>query len=318
MELKIFPAPELIIVLRALRSVALANDRFTDAERALLEGVARIHDLDVDVDALDALDFDDVARVVVDPHRRKRAVQLAIVMALVEGTLSPAVDDKVQDFARALGLDEAGLRVLNEVTHGHALLARFDSLRRVSRFLRNAETFPGVPTFLMSMLGFGSGDERMAAEYRALAACAPGTLGRAVYDHFMANDFKLPGEPGALPMVLHDLGHELSGYDTDPHGEIQQAAFQAGFARRDGFSFLLFGILQFHMGLRITPVAKGYKGLFDVDRVLTALHRGACCKVDLSDGYDLFGNQHRPLDTVRAELGIPPLDTARPLLAARS
>jgi ubiquinone biosynthesis protein Coq4 len=108
-------------------------------------------------------------------------------------------------------------------------------------------------------------------------------------------------------MVFHDLGHVLSAYTTDPQGEIQQAAFQAGFARRDGFSFLLFGILQFHVGLRITPVAKGYQGLFDVPLVLTALERGASCKADLSEGYDLFVNKDRPLDEVRAELGISPL-----------
>jgi hypothetical protein len=45
------------------------------------------------------------------------------------------------------------------------------------------------------------------------------------------------------------LGHVLSGYDTDPDGEIQQAAFQAGFVRKDGFMFLFFGIAQFHLGL---------------------------------------------------------------------
>ena len=92
--------------------------------------------------------------------------------------------------------------------------------------------------------------------------------------------------------------------------KIQQAAFQAGFARRDGFSFLLFGILQFHQGLRITPVAKGYRGLFDVPAVLEALQRGASCRVDLSQGYDIFVNKDRPLDDVRAELGIEPARSA--------
>ena len=112
-------------------------------------------------------------------------------------------------------------------------------------------------------------------------------------------------------MVFHDIGHVLAGYDTDPQGEIQQAAFQAGFARRDGFSFLLFGILQFHLGMRITPVAKGYHGLFDVNRVLTALYRGASCKVDISEGFDVFAYKDRPLDEVRAELGIPPLPSVK-------
>ncbi|HWA72673.1 MAG TPA: hypothetical protein VG937_10070 [Polyangiaceae bacterium] len=307
MDLNVFTLRELDAVLRALRHVALANDRFTDAERALLEGVARIHGLTLRADQLEPIDFEEVARVVVDPHRRKRAVQLAIVTALVEGTPSRATESAVRELASALDLDEEGLHVLYEITHGRALLARFDMVRRVGRFIRNAKEFPGFFVVAPSILGFGAGNVALAERYRTLEACAPGTLGRALYDHFIDNDFKLPGEPGGLPMVFHDLGHVLAGYATDPQGEIQQAAFQAGFARRDGFSFLLFGILQFHTGMRITPVAKGYKGLFDVELVLNALARGAACKVDLSEDFDVFAHKDRPLDEVRAELGITPL-----------
>jgi hypothetical protein len=310
MDLKVFSAPELGLVLRALRHVALANDRFTDAERALIEGVARIHDVTVVAETLEPISYDEVARVITDPHRRKRVVQLAIVMALVEGAPAPATEGAVAELAVALGLDEEGLKVLSEVTHGHALHARLDMFRRVGRFVRNAKGFPGIMHFAPIVLGVGSGNPQQAASYRALEACAPGTLGRALYDHFIENDFKFPGERGGLPLLFHDLGHVLAGYGTDPQGEIQQAAFQAGFARKDGFAVLLFGILQFHVGLRITPVAKGYQGLFDVPLVLTALQRGASCKVDLTQGFDVFAHQNRPLDDVRAELGIPALAAA--------
>jgi hypothetical protein len=307
MDLKIFSSQELTSVLRVLRNVALANDRFTDGERALIEGVARIHQADIVADTLQPISLEEVARTVVDLHRRKRAVQLAIVMALVEGTPTPATESAVRDLAGALGIDEEGLDVLYKVTHGRGLFARIDMFRRFSRFLRKAKGFPGVLRFALPMMGLGGTDESLAASYRALGRCAPGTIGRAFHDHIVENAFKFPGEPGGFPLVFHDLGHVLSGYATDPQGEIQQAAFQAGFARQDGFSFLLFGILQFHMGMRITPVAKGYRGLFDVPLVLAALHRGASCKVDLSQGYDLFAHKDRPLDEVRAELSVPPL-----------
>jgi hypothetical protein len=310
MDLKVFAPEELEAVLGALRNVALANDRFTDAERALVEGVARIHGVDLDADAVPAVSPEEVARVVVDPHRRKRVVQLAIVTALVEGAPSPATEGAVQELALALDLDEAGLEVLYEVAHGRALMARIDMFRRFTRFIRGTKGFPGILNFALPMLGVGRGDKKLAASYRALAGCAPGTLGRAVYDHFIENKFKFPGEPGGIPLIFHDVGHVLAGYSTDPQGEIQQAAFQAGFARRDGFTFLLFGILQFHVGMRITPIAKGYQGFFDVPLVLTALHRGAACKVDFSEGYDVFADKDRPLEDVRAELGIPPLEAA--------
>jgi hypothetical protein len=307
MDLKVFAPEELHVVLRALRNVAGANGLFTEAERALVEGVAHIHDAEIVADALQPISFEEVARVVVDPHRRKRLVQLAIVTALVEGEPSSETESSVRGLATALELDEEGLAVLYKVTHGRALLARFDMFRRVGRFVRSRPGFPGIAKMALSVLGLGGGDEILAARYRALESCGAGTLGRALYDHFVGNGFKFPGEPGGIPMVFHDLGHVLSGYGTDPQSEIQQAAFQAGFARRDGFSFLLFGILQFHMGMRITPVAKGYRGLFDVPLVLTALERGASCKADLSEGYDLFANKDRLLDKVRAELGISPL-----------
>ena len=307
MDLKIFPDFELDAVLRALRHVALANDRFTEAERALIEGVARVHGRELSADALDPIAFEDVALIVTEPHRRKRAVQLAIVMALVEGDPPQSTERKVRELASELAIDEDGLEVLYEVAHGHLISARIDMFRRFSRFIRNAEGFPGVLGFALPMLGLGGGDKTVAAKYQALGACADGTFGRAVFDHFINNRFKFPGEPGGIPLVFHDVGHVLSGYSTDPQGEIQQAAFQAGFARRDGFTFLLFGILQFHIGMRITPVAKGYKGLFDVPRVLTALERGAACKVDFTDGYDVFKVKDRPLREVRQELGIPPL-----------
>lgn len=308
MDLKVFPPRELLVVLRALRHVASANERFTSAERALIEGIARIHELRVDVDELEPISFSRVAEVVSDAHRRKRAVQLAIVTALVEGTPSIETERSVRELASALGIDEAGLDVLYEVSHGHAMLARIDMFRRFGRSLRSAAEFPGIFQFALPVLGFATRANReMADRYRALGQCAPGTLGRAFYDHFVENDFRMPGEPGGIPMIFHDLGHVLSGYPTDPQGEIQQAAFQAGFSRRDGFTFLLFGILQFHAGLRITPVAQGYHGLFDVPLVLNALQRGASCSMDLGDGYDLFANKDRSIVEVRAELGIPEL-----------
>jgi hypothetical protein len=309
MDLKVFAPHELDVVLRALRNVARANDRFTDAERALIEGVARIHEVDIAADTLEPISFDEVARIVIDPHRRKRAVQLAIVTALVEGTPSRTTESTVREFASALGLDEEGLGVLYSVTHGRALVARVDMFRRFSRFLRNAKGFPGILKFALPLFGVGAGDEALAARYRALESCAPGTMGRALYHHFVENEFNFPGEPGGLPLVFHDVGHVLSGYATDPQGEIQQAAFQAGFARRDGVTFLLFGILQFHVGMRITPVAKAYQGLFDVPLVLTALHRGASCNVDFSEGYDVFADKDRPLDDLRREFGIAPLQS---------
>jgi hypothetical protein len=138
MELDIFTSKELPFVLGALRKVALANDRFTEGEGALIEGVARLHGIDLVADQLAAVSFDEVARAVVEPHRRKRVVQLAIVMALVEGPPARTTEGVVRRLAQALDLDEEGLNVLYQMTHHRGLHARFDMLRRFGRTMAPA------------------------------------------------------------------------------------------------------------------------------------------------------------------------------------
>lgn len=305
MDIAIFQPQDLPLVLGALRDVALANTRFTEPEAALLEGLARLHGQELSAHQLPRVSSTELARAVTEPHQRKRIVQLAVIMSLVEGQPAEASSRAVLELARALDVSEQGVEVLDEVAHSRAMLARFDMVRRVQRFVRHN----GGPNFLgmalPALLGIGQ-DPELAARYHALGELPEGTLGRRVFEHFRDNDFAMPGEKGGLPelMLFHDVGHVVSGYGVDPQGEIQQAAFQAGFARNDGFVFLLFGILQFHIGLRITPVAKGQQGLFDVPRVLSALARGSACRVDFSDHFDVFRHAHEPLDVLRARWNV--------------
>ena len=308
MDLKVFPPSELDVVLRALRNVAVANDAFTESERDFVQSVALMHGASVEPDRLLPVTFEEVARGVVDPHRRKRAVQLAIVMALVEGDPSDATQQSVQALATALDIPERGLRVLYDMSHGHVMAARFEMVRRIRSFAQGVDGFPGFLKLALSLVGIGGEDPVLAGRYRALEGCAPGTFGRAFYDHIVDNGFAFPGEKyGVGAMVFHDVGHVFSGYGVEPDGEIQQAAFQAGFTRNDGFLFLLFGVLQFHLGLRITPVAKGQRGFFDVKAVLRAVERGAACRVDFGAGFDIFAHADMPLGELRRRLEIPPL-----------
>lgn len=308
MDIAIFPAQELVLVLGALRDVACCNDNFSEAEAQLIEGLAQLHGHQIRADELPFVQLDELARAVTDPHRRKRAVQLAIITSLVERQPDERASEAVARLARALNVDEAGLRVLDRVAHGHATLARIDMVRRAQRFAQHR----GGPNFLKvaipTLLGLGQSSE-LAARYQALAELPLGTLGRGLYEHYRRNDFALPGEKGGLPelMLFHDVGHVVSGYGVDPKGEIQQASFQAGFARTDGFLFLLFGILQFHLGLRVTPIAKGEQGLFNVPKVLRALERGASCQIDFSDHFDFFRYAPERLDLLRASWSVPPL-----------
>jgi len=309
MDLVVFSAREILVVLRALRAVAAARGAFSQHEADLIEAVGSLHGLTVNAHELTPIAPAEVASVVSDAHRRKRLVQLAIVTTLVEGAPGPQAEGAVAELAHALHVDDIGVRTIHDLAGGHALLARIDMMRRMRGFvMRRAETVPNLfKTALPVLLGLE--DRELAAKYQALAKCAPGTLGRALFQHYREHDFHFPGELGGIPewVVFHDVGHVLAGYGVDPQGEIQQAAFQAGFIKQDGFMFLLFGILQFHVGMRLTPLAQAEHGFFDVKRVIAAAARGAACTADLSDGFDLFSHVHESLDELRARWGVTPL-----------
>lgn len=308
MDIAIFPPNELPIALATVRAVdpepSPAQDRFIAA-------VARLHRTSIEPSALPKLTAADSARAILDPHRRKRMLQLAMVMSTIDGDVAKPTAERVADLAYALGVDERGLRTLHQIAANHDRIARFDFIRRMAgRLIGGAwrdEGWAGAKKFIDAMRG--AEDPALARRYNRLGLLPAGTFGRALWEHWVSRDFAFPGQKYSIPEagMFHDLGHVLSGYDTDPDGELQQAAFQAGFVRNDGFVFIFFAISQFHLGLKITPVADAEIGKLDVDKLMVALGRGAACKVDISDHWDFWPHMPRPLEEVRAELEIPPL-----------
>jgi ubiquinone biosynthesis protein Coq4 len=311
MDLVVLNETETPFALRALRGVVASNGTITPAERRFIEVVAELHGTSVDVGSLQSVEPGEVAEVIGQPHQRKRVVQLAAIAAMVEGDVTSEGAAAVKQLAAALDVEEAALRVLDSIAGDHRLLTRFDMMRRImGKYGTKAykeEGFAGVRK-MMAMFGAG-GDPQVAWKYKQLGLLPEGTLGREFWEHCTKNRFSVPGEKGGIPerMVFHDFGHVLAGYDTRPESEIQQGAFQGGFVREDGFAFLMFVIIQFHLGMKVTPITDGFVGLFDVAKVLRAAQRGAACKVDLSDGWDPFAVADAPLEQLRAEYGIPPL-----------
>jgi hypothetical protein len=311
MDLVVLGETEIPCALRALRDVVGSNGRVTPAERRFIEVIAELHGTTVDVASLASIAPGEVAEVITEPHRRKRVVQLAAIAAMVEGDVTAAESAAVKRLAAALDVEERGLKVLDDIAADHQLLTRFDMMRRImGKYGTKAyqeEGFTGVRK-MMAMFGGGE-DAQVAWKYKQLGLLPEGTLGREFWEHCTKNRFSVPGEKGGIPerMVFHDFGHVLAGYDTRPESEIQQGAFQGGFVREDGFAFLMFVVIQFHLGVKVTPVTDGYAGLFDVAKVLRAAQRGAACKVDLSDHWDPFAVADAPLEQIRADYGIPAL-----------
>jgi hypothetical protein len=311
MDVVVLAREEVPYALRALRDVVASNGTITPAERRFIEAIGELHGARVDVDSLAPIRPGEVAEILTEPHRRKRLVQLALIAAMVEGEVTASEAAAVRALAKALEVDERGLKVLEEIAGEHRLLTRIDVMRRImGKFGSQAyheEGFAGVRK-MMSMLT-GSEDPELAWKYKDLGRLPEGSLGRELWVHFTKNRFPFPGERGGIPerMVFHDWGHVLGGYDTTPGGEIQQGAFQGGYVREDGFAFLMFAVIQFHLGVKVTPATDAQTGLFDVPKVLRAAERGAACEVDLSDHWDPFPVAHMPLEQVRTEFGIPAL-----------
>ncbi len=313
MDITVFSSQELPLVLRSLTTVAANPEALTVREQQFLQIVSLLHQGDKAM-VWSPVNASQVAQAITNPHHRKRLLQMAMVMAMVEGEMTSRQRQALESFARELSVNERGLRVLHEAASGHQLLARFDMTRRlmgnVVEPVYREEGVAGV-TKLVGPLFFKKGgeDPELAWRFRQLGLLPQGALGRVFWEHCTRRQFSFPGEAGAIPLrlVFHDFGHVLAGYDTTPAGEIQQGAFQAGFVRNDGFMFLLFVILHFHWGVKITPIADASEGLFDIPLVMHALQRGAACKVDLSDHWNFWDVVEVPLEEVRERYGISPL-----------
>lgn len=309
MDLIPFRQTELPLALGAVRAV---DPYPTPAQDDMLRAVARLGGLPLDPATLPRPQPQRTAAMLPDPHARAALLELAIAFSTIDGQVSAIPTANVSVLSRALGIDEASTRHMRETSRHHHMLTRIDLMRRLGgRVVKRAwseDGWTGVERLLGPLPNLAE-DRPLAARYLALSECPNESLGRAVFEHYRAHGFPFPGEPFGMPEVgsFHDVGHVLSGYGTDAASEILQAAFQAGFVARGGLSYLVFGIAQFDLGVKVASIDEPEIGRFDVARVLAAWERGATCRVDLSTSFDLFRHAARPLDEVRAELGIPPL-----------
>ncbi|HKE19376.1 MAG TPA: hypothetical protein VKB80_31080 [Kofleriaceae bacterium] len=297
-----------------MKTVALAAGGLDTQERALIDGAQRWLGSELDVDALAPITPEELAGVLLDPKLRRQLIMGLILLSMADGEASREESDAVESFARALEVDAHEVATLRRLSEGRLLMARLDVLRRfwVRPLMMQHARAGGVRWVIKTMAAFAGlrEDTELADRYRALADYPEGTMGRAYADFILTNGFSFPGEKGSgpEPIVFHDLTHVLSGYGTDPTGEICVTAFSAGFRKEEPFTFLLFSMMQFNLGIGMTPVAPATKNQFDAPRALTALQRGARMNIDLSDGtWDYWSDMASSLEMVRAKYGVPPL-----------
>jgi hypothetical protein len=296
----------------------------------LRPGAARVVDalqshLGTHHDVVHLAPIDDASLVgqLVDPWLRHQLVRALIVGILIDGACTRADLARVEHIATLLGVGEPALIDVKLLLDGKRwrlrrhLVARFWVVDHVKARIAERGVLRTIVPLIYSTFFRRYRNQELARRYAALRDLPEDSLGRAYIAYIDANKFGLPGERGAVSdiIVQHDLAHVLGDYGTAPAEEVLVASFSAGHRIKDPFAFIMFVMLQFHLGLRMTPGARAERGYFDPARVLAAIARGAELNIDLTARWDYWPDLAEPLETVRREYNVPP---RMPRTAARA
>ena len=252
---------------------------------------------------------------------RERMIQFMLLCSLVLTPLPNEVVARVEEYASELGVEDPMLRVAERYATGSLGLALVDFER--SGYMENwdAATAGELHTSrpLSDAWSQCVSDLALAQRWESLRDLPDGTLGREVWKFYDARGFVFPGRPGSAPPLLaqHDWVHVVTDFGSTVECEIEVFGFIAR-ANDDprAFSLLAMVVSLFETGY----MAKG-AGLFHYDRghlshegmavrLADAMRRGALCGAHAGGpnlmARDWFSDAARPVDDVRAELGIVP------------
>jgi hypothetical protein len=313
---------EVTLVARGIATAVAPESGLTDVQAELLEAIAAaLTGHRVDYRTLEPLGPAELADVLAarDLGYRQRIVHHMVLGELVLRPIPVVVAHRVAKYAEALGIKDDFVRVARRYAQGAYGLAWMDLER--SGFVEHVQNADGaveerrhagidVPRPV---------DPELAARWEAFAELPPDTLGFQVWDMYDSRAFALPGAPGGPDphLAQHDFVHVLADYGTNLRGEVEVFAL-IGRANPDpqGFAWLAALVGLFETGYITTT------GFFDRDvrepviqapgmhlRVADAIRRGKV--VWQAHGEDLFDFPYldhatRPVDEVRAMLGVPP------------
>ena len=314
-----FSPSESLAVLRALKTVAMADGTFAVKEQTMLVASAELLGIGADPRDLPTIAAADLAAEVVGAAARVVAIKACLVMGIVDGQISPEEWKVLSEFRGALAIDEAQLHSFHDLAHRHRQLLMHEAQRQAGRAaggpdrvtLYASEGWQGVMQFFPAdVLAAASlhhparENAELAQRYRQLGNLPDGTLGRELWRYYRERQFAFADAPGTVPeaLVHHDIVHIISGYDSSIEGELQTLAFTAGMRQEDPFSALFLVLLQFTAGLKALARARI---LFDPDKVLRALERGRGTAVDFSQKHDYWDEMEQSIAALRERWGVP-------------
>jgi hypothetical protein len=252
--------------------------------------------VDADAATLEPIGADDLVVSSADPADGHRLADLLVVVEFCRHPPDAAQVERVEQYARTLGVDEPLLMVARDALSASTA----DVMADWSRFHEPLTIEPGVH----------AADEQLASRLCALAECPPGSLGRAYFDFHDCRNIPFPGEPGGgkTTLVAHDFSHVLAGYEPVAPEEV---ALEAMLTSATGF--------KHHFDGLVASLALFEVGNFDIDDVVPkvgvmqrpgaaaelaeAFRRGEQCTCDFS-AIDHLSRADESLDTVRADCGI--------------
>jgi hypothetical protein len=241
------------------------------------------------IDELSPLGAGEVAARLPVGSLRVQLIRLAAVAILLDRQRDLARITRLDQLAEALEVDEPAVGDLRRWARKQHLRMRRNLIVRTWAIdeLRARAAEVGWAKVIWVFAGMflrTHQNRQVAARYQALAELPPETLGASLVHALRESGFSLPGELGSPEdyMVRHDIVHVLADLGTDAPSEVLAGSFMAGCRQRDGFALLVFVLLQFHCGLRVTPVAPGEVGLVDPRRMLDALRRSVFMTIDPS------------------------------------
>jgi hypothetical protein len=309
---------EVEILGRGITSAVAPEAGLTDLQRLLITAVSQAmtgFPLATEIEPISATDF---ARALAHRNLEFRT-RIAHVMVLAELVLVPLPESvvvKVEEYTRALGVDESMLRVARDTAKGNLGLAMIDFDRNgyTADWDQRQHDALHTSTALDEAWEQCVHDDALAQRWANLEDCPAGTLGRRVFDFYRARGFAFPGTLNSAPPLLaqHDWVHVLADYGSTVESELEVFALIAR-AVPNGRGFSLLAMV---VGLFQTGYMHSGAGLFEYSqhhlevtgmpaRLADAMYRGAVCNRDLLD-IDWFDYAEMPLDEARRLFNVVP------------
>lgn len=300
-------------ILRAAAAVLGSDGDGERHTRALRAIASYLLGVDGELPALGIEPPADLADHIDGDELRDHVMAILVLCVLIDGTIDERRLAVVDRIGAQLHVTPEVIADLARIAARRVLGARICIVRRISRDLFHRSLWSTFGSIFGSAL---SADDELVARYRALEQLPDGSFGRALFAFYEDNLFRFPGERGLMAPELtavHDARHVLAGWDGGPSGEVGLAAFESGASRRPQLDWVVAVLLHLHVGVEILEsFIPARHAPVDLSVMVGEIARGSRVAPHVMDArWDFWPLTPRPLDEVRALLGIEPGGSVR-------